>query len=137
MQRLSADLCEMTNDDLPLDLTDDRAMTPPRQRLLSPDEEEQVVALYLAGSTAEDVTAQFGIHRLTVSRAVRRAGGRVSREPLTQHEVDRATALYSSGLSLADVATKLSLPRESIRRQLIQAGVNMRTKGGATKQSRR
>lgn len=85
--------------------------------------------MYLAGVTAEDVAARFGIHRLTVSRAVRRAGGRVGREALTQVEVERAAVLYATGLSLADVAKKLSLPRESIRRQLIQVGVVMRAKG--------
>lgn len=102
---------------------------PPRQRLLSLDEEAEAVALYKAGRTAKEVADQFGIHRLTVSRAVRRAGGRVGREPLTAREVERAKALYERGLPIASVAKELSLPRESIRRQLIQAGVVMRSKG--------
>jgi DNA invertase Pin-like site-specific DNA recombinase len=101
----------------------------PRQYLLSPEKEVEVVALYQAGRTAKEVADRFGIHRLTVSRAVRRAGGRVGREPLTPREVERAAALYGAGLSLPDVATKLSLPRGSIRRQLILTGVEMRAKG--------
>lgn len=135
MQRLSADLCEVAISDLPLDPAEDRPDAPPRQHLLSPQEEAKVVASYLADGTANDVATQSGIHRLTVSRAVRRAGGRVGREPLTQVEVERAAVSYAEGLSLADVAKKLSLPRESIRRQLIQAGVEMRAIGGAVKRA--
>lgn len=114
MQRLSADLGEVPTDNLPLDLAEDEPDAPSRQHLLNPEEETQVVAMYLAGVTAEDVATRFGIHRLTVSRAVRRAGGKMGREPLTPVEVERAAVLYTTGLSLADVAKQLALPRESI-----------------------
>ncbi len=113
----------------PADLPGVAVASTPRQHLLTPEEEAEVVALYKAGRTAKEVADQFGIHRLTVSRAVRRAGGRVGREPLTAREIERAKVLYENGLPIAAVAKELSLPRESIRRQLIQAGVVMRAKG--------
>ncbi|WP_133162882.1 transposase family protein [Arthrobacter glacialis] len=118
----------MTADELSLDLAEDGATASPRQHLLNADEETQVVAMYLAGVTAKDVAAKFGVHRLTVSRAARRAGGRVGREPLTEREVEKAATSYTSGMSIAAVAKELSLPRESIRRQLIVASVEMRAK---------
>lgn len=85
--------------------------------------------MYLAGRTAREVADQFGIHFLTVSRAVRRAGGRVGRESLTEREIEKAASLYASGTPIAAIAEVLSLPRESIRRQLILVGVEMRAKG--------
>lgn len=111
MQRLTADPCEKVTGDLLLDLAEDGHDAPFRQHLMSTEEETQVVAMYLAGATATEVAAQFGAHRLTVSRAVRRAGSRVGREVLTQVEVERAAMLHATGLSLADVAKNLSLPR--------------------------
>ncbi len=129
MQILLADLRRLPSRDNPTDLPITTPASAPRQHLLSPEEEAEVVALYQAGRTAREVADRFGIHRLTVSRAVRRAGGRVRREPLTEREVEKAATLYTSGMSIAAVAKELSLPRESIRRQLILAGVEMRAKG--------
>lgn len=88
MQRLTADPCEKVTGDLLLDLAQGGHDAPFRQHLMSAEEETQVVAMYLAGATAMEVAAQFGAHRLTVSRAVRRAGSRVGREVLTQVEVE-------------------------------------------------
>ncbi|MDR1294522.1 MAG: hypothetical protein LBK59_06130 [Bifidobacteriaceae bacterium] len=55
-----------------------------KERLLSIDEIDRLVEGYRGGSTTKELARQFGVHRVTVSLLVKRAGGPVRRASLDE-----------------------------------------------------
>ena len=107
------------------------------QRRLSPEEVEELVAAYLAGSTALTLAGKHSIHRTTVLALLER--NQVSRRGrvLTSDHIERAVSSYASGRSCASIGKKLQVNPETIRQALLKAGVAMRRPGrpSATKES--
>jgi len=99
------------------------------QRRLPPEEIEELVAGYVAGTTAIALAGKYSIHRTTVlallerHQVVRR--GRV----LTRGHIERAVSLYASGRSCASIAKELHVNPETVRQALLKTGVAMRRPG--------
>jgi DNA-directed RNA polymerase specialized sigma24 family protein len=93
---------------------------------------EELVAEYLAGSTAHELASQFGVHRNTVLGILERRGVPRRYQRLSPEQLDLACALYRDGLSLTKVGIRLGRPAETVRQALMRAGVEIRPKNGAT-----
>ena len=79
--------------------------------------------------------AEHDVSKKGVLKLLADAGVSMRRQPLAVEQVNEAAELYQSGLSLAKVSEQMSLPHESIRRALVEAGVQMRRRGGSKSQS--
>lgn len=75
-----------------------------QQRRLPADKVEQLVAEYRAGDAMTVLAQRFGVHPMTVTAHLKRAGIDLSRKLLTEPEIDEAV-LYSSGWTLERIAS--------------------------------
>jgi len=66
----------------------------------------------------ERYAAEFGIHRVTVSRHLRRTGVAVRGSRLGERESHEAAALYAAGWSAARVAERLGVCADTVLRSL-------------------
>ncbi len=99
------------------------------QRRLRPEEIEELIAAYLAGSTALTLAGKYSIHRTTVLALLERH--QVSRRGrvLTPDHIERAVSSYASGRSCASIAKELQVNPETVRQALLKTGVVMRRPG--------
>ena len=65
----------------------------------NPAQVEALVAGFQTGKTMQELAAEFGINRLTVSSHVRRAGARALRGGLDEEQAVEAIRLYEPGWS--------------------------------------
>ena len=112
----------------------DRMPTRPRkrQRRLTPDEVDELVAAREAGSTMVQLAEQFGIKRQTVSAILHRQGDPRPHQPkLSPADVHEAVQRYNSGEPSPSIATDFNVHPESLRRALRRSGVVMRLRGAS------
>jgi DNA-directed RNA polymerase specialized sigma24 family protein len=95
-------------------------------RQLRPDEVDELVAAYKAGTTARELAVRFGIHRMTVGKHLRARGIDTTPPGLTPDQLAKAIQLYESGEPLSQIAVILPAPQSTIRDHLRAAGVTMR-----------
>ena len=104
----------------------------PAQRRLSPTDIDDLVDVYRAGATMNQLAVEFGIHRTTVAGHLDRHG--VARHSqLTGWDDDilrEATKLYATGLSLADVAHQFGVDAQTVANRFRRAGVAVRPRRG-------
>lgn len=91
------------------------------QRRLREPEVEELVAGYLAGSTAYELAGQFGVHRNTVLGILERRGVPRRYQKLSPEQLDLACTLYRGGLSLTKVGSRLGRRAETVRQALMKA----------------
>jgi hypothetical protein len=108
---------------------DDRIPYYPR-RHLSASEIDEIIAGYLAGSTARELGDRWGVHRSTVAAFLKGRGVKLRNRPLDEAEVSAAIRLYQSGLSLATVGDRLDRDPNSVRLVLLKAGISRRDSHG-------
>ncbi|MEV0650954.1 hypothetical protein AB0I28_37455 [Phytomonospora sp. NPDC050363] len=99
---------------------------PGKKKYLTPEQELEVVAGYLAGSTARELGAKFGVHRNTVGRILKKHGVAMRMQGLAAGQVDEAARLYEAGWSLARIGDRLKVDAETVRSRLRERGVRMR-----------
>jgi DNA-directed RNA polymerase specialized sigma24 family protein len=102
------------------------------QRRLSGNESEEVCRAYQAGLTIRELSAQFAVHKTTVTAVLERAGIDRRIRTISAGEVTRATRLYREGLSTATIGAALGFSAETIRSSLIRNGVPLRPRRGWT-----
>ncbi len=98
----------------------------PNRKLL-PEETQELVELYQAGSSIEALAKRYGMHPQTVGRHLKRQG--VAKRPLRKlsaDQVGRAARLYGEGWSTTDLAKEFEVCQPTIRTALIRAGVALR-----------
>jgi len=101
--------------------------TAPRQAKQSKGRQAAaLVQAYLAGASIKDLTEQYGIHRLTVSKILKRHDVELRKRRLTEDEVDLAVRLYEQGMSQARIADQIGASPDGVRYQLLKRGVTMR-----------
>jgi len=100
------------------------------QRRLRGAEIDQLVASYRAGATVYELSAQFGMHRHTVSEVLERRGVSRRYQRLSLEQVDLACTLYESGHSLIKVGEQLGRKAETVRQALMKAGVEIKPRNG-------
>lgn len=75
----------------------------------------------------------YGLSKASVINLLEAHGVTLRRQPMSEEQVEEATTLYLGGYSLSALQRELNASRETIRRALIDAGVQMRSRGGATR----
>jgi DNA-directed RNA polymerase specialized sigma24 family protein len=101
-----------------------------RQRRLSADEAEALVATYEAGTPINELTALYGIHRETVVRHLDRALVSRRTTPLAEVGIDELIKLYDGGWSLKRIGERFGVQPTSVYYRLRRAGVTMRPRSG-------
>jgi predicted transcriptional regulator len=89
-----------------------------------------MVEAYEAGATTTQLRQQFSVSQDTVVRLLRRHGVVTRHKGLSDSDLQQARELYESGLPVAKVGEKLGRAPSTVRRALVQAGVEMRPRGG-------
>ena len=106
------------------------------KRHLSSSEIEQIVAGYLAGTTARELGERFEVDRKTVSGILKNNGVTMRLQSMQPDEIEHAIRLYASGLSFAKIAAVLPYDPSTIWRGLKRIGIprrganNQRTQSG-------
>jgi ribosomal protein S13 len=100
------------------------------QRRLPASESEALCAAYRNGRTIRALSAQFGIHRTTVTAILERAGIDRRIRTISDEEVERATELYDEGFSTAIIGNRLGFSAETVRSHLMRNGVKIRPRRG-------
>lgn len=108
----------------------DRPPRPKRQRRLSQEQLQQLVAGYQAGATVYELGARFGISRQAAARQLQRCGVTMRRQGLTPAQVHEAIRLYAAGWSLARLGERFQVDASTVFRQLRERGVRMRDTHG-------
>jgi predicted DNA-binding protein (UPF0251 family) len=93
------------------------------KRHLSSSEIEQIVAGYLAGTTARELGERYEVDRKTVSRILKANGVTMRLHPMQPEEIEHAVRLYESGMSLTKVAEHLPYDASTIWREFKHRGV--------------
>lgn len=97
---------------------------------LSRDPVAQLITSYQAGSTLEEVAAEFGVYVRTAAAHLERQGVPQRRHRLTPDQVAEAVGLYEAGWSTIQIGQHFGVYPESIRYRLMRAGVHMRPRSG-------
>ncbi len=97
-----------------------------RQRRLSPEQVQALVAAYGAGVSVNELAGHFNVHRATVLDHLNRSGSERRYPALNQSQVAEAADLYRSGKSFRDVGIAIGVHASTIRKHLLQAGIEPR-----------
>lgn len=91
-----------------------------RQTRLTASDELALCSRYQAGATVRELSAQFGIHRTTVSSCLRRHAipTRANVRKLTDRQVKCAAAQNADGASINSLAQGLGVDPETLRKEL-------------------
>ena len=96
-----------------------------KQRILSKKERERLIELYLQGNSTQEIAKSFGCHRVTISKALKKAGVIPTIEKLN---IDDAICMYKSGSTTKEIAAKYHMADNTVSHRLKMAGVKMRTR---------
>lgn len=107
----------------------------PIARRLGREKIAELVADYRSGQTTIQLMETYQLSKPSVLKLLNANGVEMRRQPATSKQVERIVALYSSGKSLAAIERETNIPRETIRRALIDAGVQLRQRGGSRPKS--
>lgn len=97
-----------------------------KQKRLSLVEMDQMIVRYREGETIYDLSAEFGIHRDTVAKRLKKAGVKMRRSTPKRTDINAMVRLYSSGLSLARVALETGFSANTVPAYLRSADVQVR-----------
>jgi hypothetical protein len=98
-------------------------------RRLGHERIKELVADYDSNLTTITLMSKYQLSKTSVIYLLEANGVTLRRQGLTEDQVATAVSLYKDH-SLTELTRQLRLPRESIRRALIDAGVEMRSRGG-------
>jgi len=87
--------------------------------------------------TTTALMEKYSLSKTSVIHLIEANGVALRRQGLSKRQATEAALLYEQGRSLSAITEQLQLPRESIRRALVDAGVEMRGRGGSTGRARR
>jgi hypothetical protein len=99
-------------------------------RRLRPEQVDELVIGYKAGSTVYQLAEQFRINRGTVAKLLESKGLPPRGRPISPAQIEQATELYASGLSLVSLGTRLGYHGSTVHLALRKAGVRMRDTHG-------
>lgn len=99
------------------------------QTLLSPNQVDELVALYEAGATLVELGERFSVHRRTVAAHLARCSVPIRRRGLDERDLAEAVELYSNGMTLMEVGMRFGVSQQAVRRSLAAEGVEIRPSG--------
>jgi lambda repressor-like predicted transcriptional regulator len=97
-----------------------------RQRRLTAEQAEQLIAEYQAGDDMTVLAGRWGMHRTTVAAQLQRAGVELRRQGVPADRLDEALRLYREGWSCQRLAERYDCDDETVRHVLKRAGVTLR-----------
>ena len=105
----------------------------PPQRRLSPTDINHLIEAYQAGATINQLAAEFGIHRTTVTGHLDRHGvPRHSEQTAWDDEIlKQAAELYATGVSLADVADRFGVDPQTVANRFRRGAIPIRLRRGS------
>lgn len=105
------------------------------QRRLKPNEVEELVVAYEAGSSVPVVAETFGINRETVLLHLERRGvrRRAAVRKLSDDEVSLAASRYEAGEPMAALTARFAVDGKTLRREIAAVGVVLRRPGRPTR----
>jgi hypothetical protein len=115
--RLEALLRELPAPAAPLPQPKKPTKKPGTAKRLKPQEIDELVAAYRAGTNVYKLGEPFGITRQTVSALLKRHGVRTRWRRLTDEQVDDAARLYEQEWSLARISRNLRTNPTTLRKR--------------------
>ena len=94
---------------------------------------DQVLVLvdaYRAGATVYQLATQFGIHRQTVSRILKRSGVTMRRRTLSAEEVAQLLQAHQQGDTIQNIAARYGIQPSTVRKRLEESGCGRQTGKG-------
>jgi DNA-binding CsgD family transcriptional regulator len=91
-----------------------------KKRVLSQREVEALIEGYQNGRTVYELGAEFGIHRGTVSKLLKRVGVPMRRRGLDESQYREVAALRAKGMSFAKLGERFGVDASTVRRFLLQ-----------------
>ena len=98
-------------------------------RQLRPQEVDELVAAFHAGSTVGQLAGQFDIHRSTVGQHLGARGVDTRATLLQPDDVSAAGRSYKEGRTVVQLAELYDVGEETMRRYLLLSGVTLRPRG--------
>lgn len=97
------------------------------QRRLGKQQVMELVERYEAGTSVVDLARDYGVHRQTVVRHLKKSGVEVRVQlKMTPERMKRATELYEEGWTTAKIGDEFGVDGSTVAYALRRAGVQMR-----------
>ena len=98
-----------------------------QQRSLTEQEVKEVVMRYGFGASTYELAAVYGVHRSTISRALKKSGIEVSNEIAKRRELtEQILKMYDDRLRPEDIGKQLGINKASVLKLLHENGVRIR-----------
>lgn len=101
-----------------------------RQRRLTKQQTESLVAEYEAGALVIQLATNYKISRQTVSNMLRRRQVALRPKGLSGEQIQAAVVLYAQGASVATIGKALGVDGKTVWSRLKEQGVEMRDSHG-------
>lgn len=93
------------------------------QTFLTESEIDRLMEDYLAGISVNQLAQQYGVHRATIARHLRRRNVAVRTKGLDEAEQADAVRLFRGGVSIRAISNRMGVGRKAIRTALVDAGL--------------
>lgn len=98
------------------------------QKRLSDDEIRQITEKYSAGASTYELATEFGCHRSTISRALKKSGVVVSHEAAKRETLaKRVLEMYDDYIRPVDIGKELGINVTTVRKILYENCVRVRS----------
>ncbi|WP_160050494.1 helix-turn-helix domain-containing protein [Nocardiopsis sp. FR4] len=123
--KLEALLRELPALTAPLPRHEQPTKKPGTAKRLKPQEVDELIVAYQAGTNVYKLGERFGINRQTVSAILKRHGVQIRKRGLTEEEIDEAVQLYQQGWSLTRIGKRFGVDSRTVRSRLLERGVRI------------
>lgn len=101
-----------------------------KQKRLSDEEVRQVVERYNAGASTYELADEFGVHRSTISRALKKCGIKVTHKFADRDALaEKILELYADFMNPEDIGKVVDLHKSTVLKILHENGVRIRSSG--------
>lgn len=99
------------------------------QTFLDAGQVDELVAMYVAGRTMQEIAERFRVHRTTVAIHLRRRSVPVRQGKLTGGQIAEIGTIYEQGFTLAEIGVRFDVGQDTARRAVLEAGGTIRPPG--------
>lgn len=100
------------------------------RKLITSENKEQIIELYLSGLGSDTISKQFDIHANTVLKILKQNG--IDRRPIARKKIQisdeiKIVEMYQQGMSAPEIAEQFNVAHTLILRYLEKSGINRRS----------